>query len=508
MIGWLDAWRKRSPKLGGGDLDDARRLADAERAAGDVPDGCAWLDDRTVSDVDLPLVFRAVDRTSTPLGAQALWRWLVAPAQRLDVLARRERRLAALADPALRDRVHAAIAGQTANEAPLLPRLLWEPTRPPPRRLGFAVLALALIGCAIASALVAPPLLVAVIVLFGVNVVVDDWTGRRLAAQGHAIEALVRRLAAIDRALRLAEVHDPAIARDLAAFARLRKRTLWLSIRDPFAIADLVRAGLLVRVLLLGSFLHQIARERARLQRLVLWLGELDAVASVAIVRTERADARVPRLEAGARRIAATELVHPAVVDAVGNDLAIARGLIITGSNMSGKSTFLRAIAINAICAQALHTTFGAWHAGLFRVFAVMRIADATEAGASTYATEVAATGALVAAAEISSPPALFVIDEPFRGTSPTLRVPIVVATLDFLSRDHLAVAATHDLEVAAQVDAAFLRGYFCEPDDAAAGEFDHKLRTGVSPASNALQLLIRAGYPAALIAAVRDRMA
>jgi len=62
--------------------------------------------------------------------------------------------------------------------------------------------------------------------------------------------------------------------------------------------------------------------------------------------------------------------------------------------------------------------------------------------------------------------------------------------------RTRSKITATHDLDVAAQVDARFASGYFCEPDDAS-GQFDRKLRPDVSPASNALALLIRAGYPA-----------
>jgi DNA mismatch repair ATPase MutS len=97
------------------------------------------------------------------------------------------------------------------------------------------------------------------------------------------------------------------------------------------------------------------------------------------------------------------------------------------------------------------------------------------------------------------------VIDEPFRGTNPTLRVPIVVSVLDYCARRDLVIAATHDLDVAAQVDARFRRGYFAEPDDRS-GRFDHKLRPGVSPATNAVAMLERAGYPRELIDAIEAR--
>jgi MutS domain V len=508
-VGWWRARRQRAWSAGRTEVADARRLADAERAAGGAPDGCAWLDERTVEDLDLPLVFRTIDRTATPLGAQALWRWLVAPAVRLDVLAAREQSLARFAgQPALRDRVREALAGQAAAEAAHLPRLLWEPPPRPLRMARFAALATALIVLGVVAVVWWPPLIFGCLALFIANVVLDDWASLRLAHQGRALEVLIRALAAAARVLERGGVRDDAIARDLAVFARMRKRVLWLTFRDPFELAELLRAGFLVRVLLLGGFLREVARERDRLRRVVLWLGELDALVSIASLRAERTDARLPQLAIGAPQLAAGGIVHPAIAGAVGNDLVLDAGLLVTGSNMSGKSTFLRAIAINAVCAQSIHTTFGSWRASLFRVFAVMRVADATADGMSTYAVEVAAIGALVdaVARRDHGIPALFVIDEPFSGTNPALRVPIVVSTLDYLGDRDIAIAATHDLEVAAQVDARFARGYFCEPDDDT-GQFDRKLRPGVAPTSNALALLVRAGYPHAIVAAVERRV-
>jgi hypothetical protein len=505
---WLRVWsvRRRRWTAGRAEVADARRIADAERAAGASPPGCAWLDERTVDDVDLPLVFRAIDRTATPTGAQALWRWLAAPAVAIDVLAARERSLARLAaEPAVRGRIRDALAGQPASDAPHLPRLLWEPLPRATGGGGFAVLAAVTV---LLGALAAwwPPLAIACVLLLIANVWIDDWASLRLAPHGHALQVLGRVLGSAER-VNAGVWRDAAVATDLAVFARFRKRLAWLTVTDPFGIADFLRAGLLVRLLLLGRWLAEVERERDRLRRVELWLGEIDALVSIASLRAERGDTRLPHLSAGAARIAAWGIVHPAIAGAVGNDVVLDAGLLVTGSNMSGKSTFLRTIAINAICAQSIHTTFGTWHASLFRVFAVMRIADATAEGMSTYAVEVAAIGRLVHAAAPGGHalPALFVIDEPFRGTNPALRVPIVVAVLDYLGQRNVVIAATHDLEVAAQVDARFARGYFREPDDAA-DRFDHTLRPGVAPTSNALALLIRAGYPAAVVADAERR--
>ena len=495
--------RRRSAAVGNTEIADARQLADAERAIGECPDGCAWLDDRTVDDLDLPLVFRAIDRTATPTGAQALWRWLVAPAVRADVLSAREQRLARLAaDPALCGRLRDLLGVHPASDAPHLPRLLWQP---PPRPLSILLFA-ALSGLVIAQAVLAiwwPPLAIGCIALFIANVIIDDWASVRSAANAHALTVLVRVLASAQR-VALHGGWTDEIAADLAAFGTIRKRSALLTVKDPFGLADLLRGGLHVRQLLLGAAMRMVDRERGRLRRVVLWLGEIDAAISIASLRTERTDARPPQLSRGATRISAANLVHPAIENAVGNDLELEGGLIVTGSNMSGKSTFLRAVAINAVCAQSIHTTFGSWRASLFHVHAVMRSVDAPADGMSKYAVEVAAVGKLIEAVarEDRAIPTLVVIDEPFSGTNPALRVPIAVAVLDHLARRDIAIAATHDLDVAVQVGARFLRAYFREPDHAT-GSFDRKLHPGVSPGSNALALLVQAGYPADIIATV-----
>jgi hypothetical protein len=504
------------PRIGGTEVADAKLLADAERAAGLEPESCAWLDERTIDDVDLPLVFRAIDRTTTPTGAQALWRWLTAPAMDHLLLRARERKLAHFECASFRERITTELGVTAAVDAPFLPRLLWQPREPQPA----ASVAVAVSSTLLASALLAvwwPTFMICAIGIFVVAMMIDERLQQRLAQQTYALEvlggALERAANLVDRcALPDALLGDIEV--DLAVRAQLRRRIGLLTAHDPFGILEVLRAAFLVRLFVLRSCTRIIEAERTRLRRIVVWLGELDALCSIARLRAERADAVQPDLVDDPTELVARAIVHPVLEHGIGNDVTLAPGLLVTGSNMSGKSTLLRSVAVNAILAQSIHTTFGGWRAPLVRVRAVMRIRDDLDSGMSTYAVEVAAIGELVAAASTASSPAgaspsgstlgtlptLFVLDEPFHGTNPAVRVPIVVAVFEHLAAHGFVIGATHDLDVANLLGDNFDRAYFEEQPD---GTFDRTLRAGIAPSTNAVELLARAGYPPELLARV-----
>lgn len=477
--------RKLAPRIGGHDVRDARLLADLERGAGATPEGCEWLDDRTVEDLDLGEVFTAVDRTRTATGAQVLWRYLAAPAQSAAVLAKREALIDRFRATELRDRVNRALGTTMIADAPHVARLLWGEPASAFHRLLLPAMWVAMAGC-LALAFAFPVSIVGVVLVLAANIVIDDWSKLRLAHQARGL-ALLDEL--LTRAAAVAKIVPTEV--DLGVRHGLKRRMAVNRIRDPFGLADLVRAATLLQLAVTRSVMRYVTAERERFRRVVVWFGEVDALAAIAALRAGAAALRVPEVVDGP--IIAEQLAHPAIEDAIGNDFVLSSGLLITGSNASGKSTFLRTVAVNAILAQSIHTTFGGWRAPLIRVCCVMRIADDPGGGLSTYAVEVAAIGALVTA-ESSNP--LFVIDEPFNGTNPAIRVPIVIAVLEYLVARGLVIAATHDLDVASRLDARFDRCYF----DEQAGGFDRRLRAGIAPATNAIELLRRAGYPAAIL--------
>lgn len=493
---------------------DAHRLVDLERGAGaPAPDGCAWLDEATIEDLELADVASAIDRTVSPAGAQQHWRIIAAPAHRRDVLAKREAALAEMArDREGTSRLRTVLARMAEPDTAYVPLLLWSEMPPLPMRgRTFGLLQAALAACVAGGFLVTPLFWIAALVLFVTNVIIDDRTNTTLANHARALQMFGKVLDVGTRIV--AERVGPqawrdAIAAELPALEPLRRRLRAMTINDPFDISGVVISALLVRPKALSASLELLAKERGAMTRLHRLVGELDALQSIAAWRAERAhELEVPELTDGPPALDVVDVRHPTIAGAVGNDLALpGRSLVVTGSNMSGKSTFLRALALNAVLAQSIHTVCaGRWRSSFLRVHTAMRAVDATALGLSTYAAEIQAVGALIAAAE--GPASLFALDEPFRGTNPSVRVPIVVAVLEHLARGHLVAAATHDLDVAHRLSPAFDRGYFQETDDDGGEIFDYLLRKGTAVTTNAVTLLRRAGYPDSILAAVAAAM-
>lgn len=202
----------------------------------------------------------------------------------------------------------------------------------------------------------------------------------------------------------------------------------------------------------------------------------------------------------------ATQLGHPLIAPPhrVANDLRMEGGgrvLLVTGSNMSGKSTFLRTVGLNVclaqagapVCAQHLEWSW-------FRVECCMRVEDSLEAGLSHFYAEVKRLKALLdASRERGAPPVLFLIDEIFRGTNNRERLIGSRAYIKELSRtDGLGLITTHDLELA-ELEGHIPRlsnVHFQESVENGRLHFDYRIRPGPCPTTNALRIMALEGLP------------
>lgn len=190
-----------------------------------------------------------------------------------------------------------------------------------------------------------------------------------------------------------------------------------------------------------------------------------------------------------------TGLYHPLLRDPIPNSGEFRKDILLTGSNASGKSTFLKAIAVNAILGQSL-TTCAAEHFSFRpgRVLTSMAVRDDIAAGESYFMAEVRSLKRLTDSAGVV--PCLLFIDEILKGTNTAERLAASQAVLEELHRrDCLCIAATHDQELPSRLGNAYHNYHFRETLTSEEISFDYQLRPGPADTQNAIELLGILGF-------------
>ena len=237
-------------------------------------------------------------------------------------------------------------------------------------------------------------------------------------------------------------------------------------------------------------------------------LEALSALAAFAYLNPGLTFPTVRRDADAAPLFEARALGHPLIPDAarVTNDFTLgATGelALITGSNMSGKSTFLRTIGVNLCLAYGGGpVAAGALRTAPFRLHTCIRITDSVIDGISYFYAEVKCLRALLDALEAEHPyPVFYLIDEIFRGTNNRERL---IGSRSFIGalagRRGVGVISTHDLELVTLADAlpSLLNYHFTEHIEDGRMRFDYTLRPGPSPSTNALTIMRMEGLPVA----------
>lgn len=253
--------------------------------------------------------------------------------------------------------------------------------------------------------------------------------------------------------------------------------------------------------------LELVKKEIAHL--LPRWLDawhELEALNSLANFAYLNPGYVFPERSAGVDRFVARSLGHPLLKpeSKICNDFELnedQRIVILTGSNMAGKSTFLRTVGVNLALAYAgAPVNASSMQTSLFRLFTCIKVSDSVQDGLSYFYAEVKRLQALLAATEVEGElPVLFLIDEIFRGTNSRERLIGSRSYIRSLSqRRTMGLIATHDLELIKLADE--IKGvtnyHFREEVLDSRMVFDYRLRSGPCPTTNALKIMRLEGLP------------
>jgi DNA mismatch repair ATPase MutS len=238
-------------------------------------------------------------------------------------------------------------------------------------------------------------------------------------------------------------------------------------------------------------------------RRWLVAVGEMEALSSLAGYHYEHPDDVFPDLNAGTPCFDGEGLGHPLLSEAVTvrNDVRLAdelRVLVVSGSNMSGKSTLLRTVGVNAVLAQAgAPVRARRLRLSTLQLGTSIRIEDSLQAGVSRFYAEITRLGTIMRRAG-EARPVLFLIDELLHGTnSHDRRIGAEAIVRGLVERGAIGLVTTHDLALAYVAEALGTRGanvHFQDVLEEGRMRFDYRMRPGVVQKSNALALMRSVG--------------
>lgn len=464
-------------------------------------------------------LFELMDVTQTPAGAARLASWLLAPAPAASVAERQEAARELAEKDAFREAL--ALAGMrakssssTRDQRGVLAWASGEPVDVP--ALGLALLLLVTLGAGVASAADIPYATKLWGLLVGVQILALTRLRERLEAVLGPIAIKQAPLGGYPEVMALCEAEPleaAALVRARGALSEGGGGARALAELDGLLGFAAVRHNALVHVLA-NVFLMWDAWAALRLERwrrrhgarVAGWLdalAEIEALAALGTFAGEHPEFAWPTVTSGEAEFRATALGHPllAAKQRVTNDVALGevRALMVTGSNMSGKSTQLRAMGVAAVLAQAGAPVCAAsLSMSELRPWTSMRIDDSLADGASHFFAEVRRLKAVVDAVRAEGAPVFFLLDEVLHGTNSRERILGAKAVVRHLvERGAIGAVSSHDLglvvleeETQGQVTNVHFQEHVADGTMA----FDYRMRPGPVATSNALRLMRQVG--------------
>ncbi|MBS7240075.1 MAG: hypothetical protein KIG94_07820 [Acetatifactor sp.] len=265
-------------------------------------------------------------------------------------------------------------------------------------------------------------------------------------------------------------------------------------------LLDYVRMVFHVDLIKFNRMLQTLRKHTEEVDTLVMNFGLLECSAAIMIYRQSMCGWCRPEFTEQ-KCVDFREAYHPLLESPVKNSIRAERGVLLTGSNASGKSTFLKTVAVNAILAQSIYTCAAdSACLSFFDVYSSMALRDDIGSGESYYIVEIKALKRILDAGSRGENILCFV-DEVLRGTNTVERIAAstqIMKSLD--SNNILCFAATHDIELTTLLERYYDNYHFeeevCDGDIV----FHYKLLDGKAVTRNAIRLLQLIGYDEQII--------
>ncbi|MDE7285304.1 MAG: hypothetical protein K2N55_00465 [Lachnospiraceae bacterium] len=267
-------------------------------------------------------------------------------------------------------------------------------------------------------------------------------------------------------------------------------------------LLDFVRMGLHLDLIKFNQMLSEIRKHISDIDSMITILGKIEAMIAIGEYRASLEEYCTPAF-LKETALNADEVYHPLINEPVKNTIHTSSSVLITGSNASGKSTFLKTVAINSLFAQTIHTCLAKrYETALFRMVSSMSLKDDVQSGDSYYMVEIKSIKRILDMTSSGGIPVLCFVDEVLRGTNTVERIAASTQILKSLCRNNcICFAATHDIELTHLLDEIYCNYHFSEKIQENDISFTYKIMEGRAASRNAIRLLGIMGYESEIIA-------
>ena len=478
----------------------------------ETPDCLQVLSDRTCADLDFDDLFMFLDRTTSNVGQQCLYNRLRTIPKDSTGMERKEKLIERLiSDADWRISIQQQLESLKKNEVFQIPSLFQEKHTTPPR--WFFIIRLLSFTSLLSLVLMPfnPALFLIFLPVICVNLGIHYWNKRNVYRYLGAIPQLLKLNAVADKLQKepllqelslnvSVSIHKLNQVRNRMSFFRL-EATLQSDVEAIFwFVLELFKIAFLLEPLLLFGILKRLDSKRSEMEQVFAFVGEVDILISIASLRKGLDTYCLPTVKGSG--IAAVQMYHPLISNCIPNSIEVLdKSVLLTGSNMSGKTTFIRTMGINVLTGLTLNTCFA--HSMTFprlRIYSAIRISDDLLNDKSYYFEEVLTIKQLIDRS-LEDIPTLFLLDEIFKGTNTIERISAGKAVLSVLTKaNNLVFVSTHDIELTELLDTEYSLYHFSELVKDNGVDFDYTLKEGKLKNRNAIRILQLNNYPAHLI--------
>jgi hypothetical protein len=480
-----------------------------------LPECEQYVDRQTWSDLDFDAVFTRMDRNVSGIGQQYLYHLLHTYEDEETVLKERSDLVARLrTDQSLRENIQLGIMGLSGISSYFIANLVVRRDLPHTKYYPLFYLCPILSVVSLLLIAVNGAFLIAAIGIALTNIILDKFFAHKIYeyfAGFSGLNALIVSALALGRIESEASVAGIEKLKRYRSMLRSLKKKLGYFVIDKNALPEIAAFGIeylnmffLFDIIAYYRSVNTLLKYQNAMHDVFNTVAGLDAATSVASYLEEVPYYSTPVFHDNG--VSFQDLYHPLIPNAVSNSMEqLTESVLITGSNMSGKTSFMKTLGINVILAQTLHLCLARSMTvpKLWVKSSIMRNEDLEE-GKSYFFAEIESLHTFLRLSETPKK-YLFLIDEIFRGTNTIERLASATAVLKYLDASNTVVVTSHDIELQDLLENNFRMFHFSEQVEEGRFFFNYKIQEGPCSSGNAVKLLEIMEYPASIVAEARE---